>query len=123
MRQRREFMLTGTKNRTPVTIEVKAVPPVTREYTFPRSPIAKAPVADTRWVLPGNTRITPSFAAYEQQEKRTMITNSLLRRRWRLESEDNIEYMGTRNNNVHQGNGCFVQFHDGSLKQPDEEYE
>jgi hypothetical protein len=38
---------TGTKNKTPVTIEVNAVPPILREYALPRSPTVNAPMAET----------------------------------------------------------------------------
>jgi len=40
-------MLTGTSKSTPVTIDVKAVPPILLEYTFPRRPTVNAPIAET----------------------------------------------------------------------------
>lgn len=70
-----ETWLTGTKNKTPVTIDVNAVPRTTREYMFPSDPMTKAPDAATISVLPGRTVLVARFAAYAQQEKIT-ITKS-----------------------------------------------
>jgi hypothetical protein len=70
-----ERILTGTRKSTPVTIDVKAVPPPTREYTLPKRPIMKAPTADTISVLPGSAKLAALLAAKEQQEKRTIIGN------------------------------------------------
>ncbi|CAK5264606.1 unnamed protein product, partial [Mycena citricolor] len=36
----------------------------------------------------------------------------------RLESDDEVEYSGTRNSIVHQGKGCRAQDQPGSRKQP-----
>jgi len=39
--------LTGTKNSTPVTMDVNAVPPILREYALPSTPTTNAPMDDT----------------------------------------------------------------------------
>lgn len=99
--------LTGTRNKTPVTIEVKAVPLTAREYIFPSEPITKAPTAETISVLPGKNRLAVRLAAYAQQENNTMIGSCRLLQYCRLDREEHIEYMGTSKNKVHQGKGCL----------------
>jgi len=84
-------MLTGTRKRTPVTIEVNAVPPTTREYRLPSRPITKAPAADTISVLPGTTRLAARFAAKAQQENKTMTGSCRLRQYCKFESEEHVE--------------------------------
>ena len=42
-----KYTRTGTKKSTPVTMTVNAVPPNIREYIFPSSPTANAPMAET----------------------------------------------------------------------------
>ena len=72
VKHKRMMALTGTRKRTPVTIEVKAVPPTTREYKLPSSPITKAPAAEIISVRPGKIILAARLAAKAQQENKTM---------------------------------------------------
>lgn len=100
------MLLTGTKNSTPVTMDVNAVPPILREYIFPSTPTAKAPMADTTSDRLKMKRFAPLFAAYETHEMVTMMTSSSDQIGWRLASEDKKEKTGTMMNSIHHGNGC-----------------
>lgn len=40
------ILLTGTRNNTPVIIDVNAVPPPTRDQMFPQRPMTIAPKAE-----------------------------------------------------------------------------
>jgi hypothetical protein len=78
-----------------VTIAVKAVPPNRREYTFPNSPTAKAPIADTTSDLLKMKWFAVLFAANEMHEMITMTTRSQERQGWRLPIELRTENAGT----------------------------
>ena len=86
---------TGTKNSTPVTIAVKAVPPNLREYTFPSKPTAKAPIAETTSDLLKMKWFAVLFAAKEIHEMTTMTTRSQERQGCRFPKELRTENAGT----------------------------
>lgn len=69
---RRERKPTGTRNKTPVIIEVKAVPPPTRDQMLPHNPITNAPKADMSVTRSDMTRVAAFVVAYDAQEKRTI---------------------------------------------------
>jgi hypothetical protein len=78
-----------------VTIAVKAVPPNRREYTFPNSPTAKAPIADTTSDLLKMKWFAVLFAANEMHEMTTMTMRSQERQGGRLPIELRTENAGT----------------------------
>ena len=86
---------TGTRNSTPVTMAVKAVPPNRREYTFPSKPTAKAPIADTTSDLLKMKWFAVLFAANEMHEMTTMTTRSQERHGCKFPRELMIENAGT----------------------------
>jgi len=89
---------TGTKNSTPVTIEVNAVPPNRREYMFPSKPTAKAPIADTTSDLLKMKWFANLFAANEIHEMTTITTRSQERHGCKFPNELRIENAGTVKN-------------------------
>ncbi len=89
---------TGTRNSTPVTIVVKAVPPNRREYTFPIKPTAKAPIADTTSDLLKMKWLAVLFAANEMHDMTSMTTRSQERHGCKFPNELRIENAGTVTN-------------------------
>ena len=95
-------------------MDVNAVPPIRREYTFPRKPTTNAPIADTTSERLKMKWSATLFAAYDTHEMTTMTTSSTVQNGCRFASEDRIEKMGTMMNCVHHGNGCLHHGQEGS---------
>ena len=74
-----------------MTIDVNAVPPMFREYKFPRSPTAIAPMQDTTSDRLKMNISAILFAAYAQHEMMTMTTISHVQRGCRFEREEKTE--------------------------------
>ena len=85
-------------------MDVNAVPPILREYTFPRRPTANAPIAETTSERLKMKRFAVLFAAYETHEMTTMTTSSRVQSGCRFASEESTEKVGTMRNSVHHGN-------------------
>ena len=81
-------MLTGTRNRTPVTMDVNAVPPPSRDQMFPQRPMTIVPNAETTAMWSVTKSVTALVVAYEAQEKRIITGSWTLRIRWRFASEE-----------------------------------
>ena len=94
-------------------MDVNAVPPILREYTFPRRPTANAPMADTTSERLKMKRFATLFAAYDTHEMTTMTASSRVQSGCRFASEESTEKSGTITNCVHHGNGCRYHGHDG----------
>ena len=92
-----------------MTIAVNAVPPRFREYKFPRSPTAIAPMQDTTSDRLKMNMFAILFAAYAEQEMITMTTISHDQSGCRFDSDEKTEKIGTMMNWDHQGNGCKYQ--------------
>ena len=97
---------TGTKNSTPVTIDVNAVPENLREYMFPRPPTTNAPMAETTSERLKIKWLAALFAVYAAHEMTTMTTRSNDRHGCKFASELRIEKAGTIMNCVQNGKGC-----------------
>ena len=88
-----------------MTIDVNAVPPILREYTFPSKPTVNAPIALTTSERLNMKWFAILFAAYDTHEIATMTTSSGERSGCRFASEESTENVGTIANCVHHGNG------------------
>ena len=86
-------------------MDVNAVPPILREYIFPSSPTANAPIADTTSERLKMKWFATLFAAYDTHEMTTMTIKSKLNG-CSLFSDERVENIGTIMNWVHHGNGC-----------------
>ena len=102
MERRASIQLTGTKNNTPVTIEVKAVPFPLLEWIFPSNPMVKAPIAETISERLKMCRLATVLAVYAAQEMSTMMVSLRLFSHpvigCRFASEDMSENTGTMMN-------------------------
>ena len=68
--------LTGTRKRTPVTMEVNAVPPILREYKLPSIPAVNALIAETTSERL-NIKLLAILLVANAAEEITTLTNRL----------------------------------------------
>lgn len=88
-------ILTGTRNRTPVTMTVKAVPFIRLEYILPRIPTENAPMKDTKSDRFGMKWFAILFVVYDTHEIRIITSMSHVHIGCRFMRDERSEKIGT----------------------------